>query len=115
MTETTPSENQAIYHRRGCKVVSLLRGSAVVSNDLVISLEKSTVPTETIAAIYGGGIFKPLWKIAPEAQTYAFSSSTGWGLGVLEFQKNELSGISGIGDGGISDVSRRPDQHIHGG
>ena len=70
--------------------------------------------TETIAAVYEAGIFKPLHKIDfPEhkhAHLVVIPEEDGE---LLKLQKKELPSIIGIGKSGISDVSRRHDQYIY--
>ena len=70
--------------------------------------------TETIVAVYEDGIFKPLQKIAlPEHKRMRLLVLPEEDGELLELQKKELSSIIGIGDSGISNVSRRHDQYIY--
>jgi len=69
---------------------------------------------ETIAAIYEDGIFKPLQKVAlPEHKRMRLVVLPEEDGELLELQKKELSSIIGIGESGISDVSRRHDQYLY--
>ena len=70
--------------------------------------------TRTIVAVYERGIFKPLQKIdLPEHKRVHLVVIPGEDTDtkLLESQKKELSSIIGIGESGISDISRRHDQH----
>ena len=70
--------------------------------------------TETIVAVYEGGIFKPLWKVAfPEHKRMRLVVLPEEDGGLLELQKKELSSIISIGESGISEVSRKHDQYIY--
>ena len=70
--------------------------------------------TVTIVAVYEDGIFKPLQKIAlPEHKRMRLVVLPEEDGELLELQKKELSSIIGIGDSGISNVSRRHDQYIY--
>ncbi len=70
--------------------------------------------TETIVAVYVDGTFKPLQKIAlPEHKRMRLLVLPEEDGELLELQKKELSSIIGIGDSGISNVSRRHDQYIY--
>jgi len=70
--------------------------------------------TETIAAVYEDCIFKPLRKVPfPEHRRMRLVVLPEEDGGLLELQKKELSSIIGIGECGISDVSRRHDQYIY--
>ncbi|MEA1895459.1 MAG: antitoxin family protein [Euryarchaeota archaeon] len=70
--------------------------------------------TVTIVAVYEGGIFKPLQKIAlPEHKRMRLVVLPEEDGELLELQKKELSSIIDIGESGISDVSRRHDQYIY--
>ena len=72
--------------------------------------------TKTIAAIYEGGIFKHRRKIAsPEHRHMRLVVIPEEDEELLELPTKELSSMRSIGDGGISDVSRRHDQYIYGG
>jgi len=74
--------------------------------------------TRTIVAVYERGIFKPLQKIdLPEHKRVhlVVIPEEDTDTKLLESQKKELSSIIGIGIGesGISDISRRHDQYIY--
>ncbi len=70
--------------------------------------------TKTIVAVYEDGMFKPLQKIdLPEHKHVHLVVIPEEEEGLLELQKKELSSITGIGESGISDVSRRHDQYIY--
>jgi predicted DNA-binding antitoxin AbrB/MazE fold protein len=68
----------------------------------------------TIVAVYEDGIFKPLQKIAlPEHKRMRLVVLPEDDGELLELQNKELSSIIGIGESGISDVSRRHDRYIY--
>ena len=70
--------------------------------------------TETIVAVYEDGIFKHLRKVTlPEHKRMRLAVLPEEGGELLELQKKELSSIIGIGESGISNVSRRHDQYIY--
>ncbi len=70
--------------------------------------------TKTIVAVYEEGIFKPLQKIdLPEHKHVHLVVIPEEDVRLLESQKKELSGLIGIGNSGIRDVSRRHDQYIY--
>ncbi len=70
--------------------------------------------TETIVAVYEDGIFKPLRKVAlPEHKRMRLVVLPEEDGGIVGTPKKELSSIIGIGESGISEVSRRHDQYIY--
>jgi len=72
--------------------------------------------TKTIVAVYKDGVFKPLQKIdLPEHKHVHLVVIPEEDAELLELQRKELSSIIGIGESGISDVSRRHDDYLYGG
>jgi predicted DNA-binding antitoxin AbrB/MazE fold protein len=70
--------------------------------------------TEAIVAVYEDGIFKPLQTIPLSEHKHVHLVVMPEEDGeLLKLQKKELSSIIGIGESGISDVSRRHDQYIY--
>ncbi len=70
--------------------------------------------TVTIVAVYEDGIFKPLQKITlPEHKRMRLVVIPDEEGELLKLQKKELSSMIGIGEGGVSEVSRRHDQYIY--
>ena len=70
----------------------------------------------TIVTVYERGIFKPLQKIdLPEHKRVhlVVIPEEDTDTKLLESQKKELSSIIGIGESGISDISRRHDHYIY--
>jgi predicted DNA-binding antitoxin AbrB/MazE fold protein len=69
---------------------------------------------KTIVAVYKDGVFKPLQKIdIPEHKHVHLVVIPEGDADLLESQRKELSSIIGIGDSGISDVSRRHDHYLY--
>ncbi|RZN43510.1 MAG: DUF104 domain-containing protein [Methanophagales archaeon ANME-1-THS] len=69
--------------------------------------------TKTIVAVYKDGVFKPLQKVdLPEHKHVHLVVIPEEDAGLLELQKKELSSIIGIGESGISDVSRRHNHYL---
>jgi predicted DNA-binding antitoxin AbrB/MazE fold protein len=70
--------------------------------------------TKTIVAVYKVGVFKPLQKIdIPEHKHVHLVVIPEGDADLLESQRKELSSIIGIGESGISDVSRRHDHYLY--
>lgn len=70
--------------------------------------------TKTIVAVYENGIFKPFQPVdLPEHKYVHLVIISEEDAELLETQKKELSNIIGIGESGISDVSRRHDQYLY--
>ena len=69
--------------------------------------------TQTIVAVYKDGVFKPLQKIdLPEHKHVHLVVIPEGDAELRESQRQELSSLIGIGESGISDVSRRHDQYL---
>jgi predicted DNA-binding antitoxin AbrB/MazE fold protein len=70
--------------------------------------------TRTIVAVYKDGVFKPLQKLdIPEHKHVHLVVIPEGDADLLESQRKELSSIIGIGDSGISNVSRRHDHYLY--
>jgi predicted DNA-binding antitoxin AbrB/MazE fold protein len=70
--------------------------------------------TKTIVAVYKDGVFKPLQKIdLPEHKHVHLVVIPEEDAELLELQRKELSSIVGIGESGISDVSRRHNHYLY--
>ena len=79
--------------------------------------EKKIYPhmTKTIVAVYKEGVFKPLQKIdIPEHKHVHLVVIPEGDADLLESQRKELSSIIGIGESGVSNVSRRHDHYLYG-
>jgi predicted DNA-binding antitoxin AbrB/MazE fold protein len=70
--------------------------------------------TETISAIYEGGIFKPLQKVdIPDHKHVHLILIPDEEAPLINAQKKELTKIIGIGSSGKTDIARKHDNYLY--